>query len=323
MVNSSENLLLTNEYIRSPIFYMGNKLRLLPKLVPLFPKDVATFYDVFGGSGCVAANAMAERVVYNEINPNIVNLHKMFQENGAEWVDSQITKYIKQYNLNSEGICVQQNNPNTAEARTHYEENYLKFRDAYNHSQRDIAMLYTLTFYSFSNLIRFNSKNEFNMPYGNRCYTQEHKYIINRWCSALAKRPFEILNRDAFDVLADVYNSGNTKDFVYCDCPYFNTMAIYNESRAFGGWSIDDDYRLFKWLEDLDSHNIRWGLSNVFANKGNVNQHLIDWCTEHNWKVRHLDFTYSSLGKGNANSDEVYVSNYVADEPELNQFSLF
>ena len=83
MVNSSENLLLTNEYIRSPIFYMGNKLRLLPKLVPLFPKDVATFYDVFGGSGCVAANAIAKRVVYNEIYPNIVNLHKMFQENGA------------------------------------------------------------------------------------------------------------------------------------------------------------------------------------------------------------------------------------------------
>lgn len=61
----------------------------------------------------------------------------------------------------------------------------------------------------------------------------------------------------------------------------------------------------------------------MFTNKGNMNQHLIDWCTEHNWKVRHLDFTYSSLGKGNANSDEVYVSNYVADEPELNQFSLF
>lgn len=45
-----------NKYIKSPIFYMGNKYRLLPQLIPLFPSNINTFYDLFGGSGCMSGN---------------------------------------------------------------------------------------------------------------------------------------------------------------------------------------------------------------------------------------------------------------------------
>ena len=100
------------------------------------------------------------------------------------------------------------------------------------------------------------------------------------------------------------------KDFVYCDCPYSQTTAIYNEKRAFGGWDISSDYEMFKCLEELNSKHIKWGLSNVFCNKGKTNQHLIDWCEKNNWNVYHLNKTYSALGKGNAKSDEVYICNY-------------
>lgn len=61
---------------------------------------------------------------------------------------------------------------------------------------------------------------------------------------------------------------------------------------------------------------VKWGMSNVFVNKGNVNEHLIKWCEENNWHVYHLNKTYSALGKGNANSDEVYICNYLEDKWE-------
>ncbi len=67
-------------YIKSPIFYMGNKYRLLPQLLPLFPNNIDTFYDLFGGSGCMSGNVNANRIVYNEINENIVELYKLFLE---------------------------------------------------------------------------------------------------------------------------------------------------------------------------------------------------------------------------------------------------
>ena len=43
--------------IISPIFYMGNKKKLIKKgLVDLFPKNINTFVEPFGGTGIVSMN---------------------------------------------------------------------------------------------------------------------------------------------------------------------------------------------------------------------------------------------------------------------------
>ena len=81
------------KYVKSPIFYMGNKFKLLPKLQPLFPDNIDTFYDLFGGSGCMSANINANKIVYNELNPNIVNLYKLF----LIYTPDQIHTYIHTY----------------------------------------------------------------------------------------------------------------------------------------------------------------------------------------------------------------------------------
>lgn len=297
-----------SKYIKSPIFYMGNKYRLLPQLLPLFPSNIDTFYDLFGGSGCMSGNVKANRIVYNEINENIVELYKLFLEYTPEEIDSRIKDYIKEYDLNTEGTDVRQNNPNIKEIRDYYANKYMMFRKAYNESERDYLMLYTLTFYSFSNLIRFNGKNDFNMPYGNRCYCDKHYEQIKDWCNVIKNKNIWISQENAFDILQDTIFDKN--DFIYLDPPYSNTLAIYNEKRAFGGWLEEDDYRLFEILEKLDKCGIKWGLSNVFKNKNFINKHLIKWCEKNNWNIHHLNMSYASLGKGNANSDEVYICNY-------------
>lgn len=56
---------------KSPIFYMGNKYKLLPQLLPLFPKNINRFYDLFGGSGCVSGNVEANKIIYNELDIHI------------------------------------------------------------------------------------------------------------------------------------------------------------------------------------------------------------------------------------------------------------
>lgn len=98
--------------------------------------------------------------------------------------------------------------------------------------------------------------------------------------------------------------------FVYVDPPYLNTTAVYNEKRAYGGWNIDSDYRLFKVLEELNNRGIKWGFSNVFINRGISNDHLIKWCEDNNWNVLHLQRNYNPFSRGNSNNDEVYIYNY-------------
>ena len=119
----------------------------------------------------------------------------------------------------------------------------------------------------------------------------------------------KILNLNVFDL---DFEKLTENDFVYMDPPYLNTTAVYNEKKkAFGGWSLEDDYKLFSLLEELNRKGIKWGMSNVFENRGIKNEHLIKWCENKGWYVYHLNRNYNPFSRGNSNNDEVYICNYI------------
>ena len=69
---------MSEELVLSPLFYVGNKFKLLPQLLPIFPdpSTVDTFYDVFGGSGVVSINVPYNKIIYNELDGRLVSLLK-------------------------------------------------------------------------------------------------------------------------------------------------------------------------------------------------------------------------------------------------------
>lgn len=293
--------------VKSPIFYMGNKYDLMHNLLMYFPKqeEVDLFIDLFGGSGTVSANVPYQNVIYNELNNNIVELIYMFKEKNSEFIINHIKKRIEEFDLSKDNSNV-----------------YNKFRSFYNkQKEKNIIDLYTLTLHSFSNLIRFNSENEFNMPNGKRTFNIEHEINIKLFCDLLDKKNIDIRNQDAFDILKQI--KSNEGQFIYLDPPYSNTTAIYNEQRAFGGWNIEHDYKMFEELDRLNALGIKWALSNVLENKGIRNTHLEKWSLENGYAV--IDFEnkqYASLGKGNAKSQEVLIINYKAPFERISIFDL-
>ena len=197
----------------------------------------------------------------------------------------------------------------------------MNFRKFYNkQNPKNYLDLYTLTYFSFSNLIRLNSKNEFNVPFGNRCFLfGEHDINIELFYNIMKNKNVDIQNKDAFKILENIKE--NKRQFIYLDPPYTNTMAIYNESRAFGGWGLDDDHKLFDELDRLDKLGVRWAMSNVLENKGIKNEHIESWAIRGGYKI--IDFenkTYAALGKGNAESREVLIINY---EPPFERYNIF
>lgn len=52
-----------SDYIKSPINYTGNKYKLLGQIVPLFPKNVNRFVDIFGGSGTVLTQTRSHTLI--------------------------------------------------------------------------------------------------------------------------------------------------------------------------------------------------------------------------------------------------------------------
>ena len=69
---------MENQYIKSAVIYQGGKYKLLPSINPLFPDNINTFVDLFGGGFNVGVNVNADKVVYNDICTELVDLMRYF-----------------------------------------------------------------------------------------------------------------------------------------------------------------------------------------------------------------------------------------------------
>ena len=284
---------------------MGNKKKLINKgLIDLFPKDINTFYDLFGGSAIVSMNVEANKYFVNDIDYHLYELYAMFKVFSDDVIIRHIEDRIDEYGLARERT--KRNEYKDKEKIEQYKAAYMKLRTEYNKYQgANVLDFYTLMFYSFSQQFRFNSKGDFNMPCGNDCFSDKNREYISNGTKFFKRDNVKINNGDFQKLCVEELNKD---DFVYLDPPYFNTTATYNENN---GWSEDDENTLYSLCERLNENEIKFGISNVFENKNTKNQKLIDWCDKNKWNVYTFDkFTYMACGKGNSNAKEVFITNY-------------
>lgn len=296
--------MVDKKYVKSPMNYTGGKYKLLHQIEPLFPEDINLFVDLFTGGGNIAVNVKANKIVANDCEENIIGIYKTFQ--GYDNVDEligQIEEIIKTYGLTIDDT-----------------EAYNKFRKDYNclrTSQGDYSplssyniniLLYVLICYSFNHQYRFNSKGEFNMPFGKERsqWNENMKNNLIKFHQRIKEKDIVFLNKDFRQLKVD--KLGNN-DFVYCDPPYLITCATYNEK---DGWNQECEEDLLKLLDELDTKKIKFALSNVLYSKGKTNDLLIEWSKK--YTVHHLDYTYQNCNyhtKDKTNkSDEVLITNY-------------
>ena len=284
---------------------MGNKKKLINKgLIDLFPKNIGKFIELFAGSAVVSMNVEAERYIINDSDSNLYELYNMFRGFDDETIINHIENQIDRYGLARERT--KRNEFKDKNKIEQYKNAYMNLRNDYNsQAARNTLDFYTLMFYSFSQQFRFNSKGDFNMPCGNDCFSDKNKEYIRNGCRFFKNVFVSLVNQDFRELKIDKLTSN---DFVYLDPPYFNTTAVYNENN---GWSETEENDLYNLCESLNTNNIKFGMSNVFENKGVANQKLIDWCYTNNWNVYTFDkFSYMACGKGNSNAKEVFITNY-------------
>ena len=66
-------------YIQSPLNYTGGKFKLLPQILPLFPKEINCFVDLFCGGCNVGINVKSKSVVYNDLDEHLLYLYNTFK----------------------------------------------------------------------------------------------------------------------------------------------------------------------------------------------------------------------------------------------------
>lgn len=302
--------------IQSPLNYTGGKYKLLPQILPLFPKDIDTFIDLFCGGCNVGINVTANKVVYNDLNEHLLYLYNTFKNLDQEATFKYIYQIIDKYELS----LVSKNSYdfygcNSANGLSEYnKDKFLKLRTDFNaktnHDYDYYIMLYVLIVYTFNNQIRFNSKGEFNLPVGKRDFNKKMADKLSKFIDVIKSQNSIFTCNDfrEFNI-----SSLSDNDFVYLDPPYLITCATYNEQ---GGWTEDTEKELLLFIDRLNKNNIKFALSNVLRSKGKENIILLNWLkrNKHKYNAIRLNCSYSNSNYQTKDreslSEEVVIINY-------------
>jgi len=269
---------------------VGGKYKLLPQILPLFPNDIDTFVDLFCGGCNVAVNIKANKIICNDIITKVIDFYHNCKYTSSNDVVNQIEDIVKEFNLSKDN-----------------QENYLKLRQYYNQGNKEWYYFYTLICHSFSNQIRFNSKGEFNLPFGKRTFNPVMKDNLIKFVNHLKNIGIGFIGLDFRKINVNNFNSN---DFFYLDPPYLITCATYNERN---GWKEKDERDLLNLLDKLNDNGIKFALSNVLESKGNSNDILKEWSKKYNihrMNVKYGNANYQRKDKDDSTTFEVLITNY-------------
>jgi DNA adenine methylase Dam len=303
-----------NQKVKSPLNYIGGKYKQINQLIGAFPIDYSVFVDLFGGGFNVGINSEAKTVIYNEKSKQLFDLISYIKNNDYSQINISILRIIKEYSLSDslkKGYEFYNTNSNSGLGKFNL-ENYNKLRNFYNKNlnskERNLVLL-VLIIFSFNNQMRFNKKNEFNVPVGKRDYNSNIRKNLSLFCSKIKKINKLILKNLDFEDI-DLSSYRNSEMLVYCDPPYLISKATYNEN---GGWNEESEKRLLTFLSKINELGIRFALSNFLEHKSFTNKLLVDWVEKNNFKIISINSNYKNSNyqtKNVGTTREVLIINY-------------
>lgn len=295
---------------RSPLFYVGDKYKLIKEIKGYFPKNIKRFIEPFTGGGSVSLNVDADKYLLNDIDSNVYEIHKFLlkKANNPDKLFRELYKIVKEYGLSISyfedvvPIGLKKRWKKTYYA--HYNKNgYNKLKEAYNKSnQKNPLILYLLLIYGFNRMLRFNGGGKFNLPVGNVDFNKNVYNALKEYFEFVINRDIKWYNLDFIQFIKSI--KFQKDDFVYLDPPYLISFSEYNKL-----WNSEKDKDLLKLLDELNSKGVNFAISNVILHKGMRNEIFSKWMEK--YKMHKIKSNYISYHNNSKKQImEVLITNY-------------
>lgn len=191
---------ITNKKSLNPIVkWSGGKKDELKNIIPYIPNNYDIYLEPFIGGGAVFFNQNPDKAVINDVHKELTDFYTAIKNGNA----GAIYDFMKSH-------------PN--DEATYYKVRSYDNTDALDNAKR----FYYLRKTCFRGMLRYNSKGEFNIPYG-RYKTYNFEEIKNKEYETLLKRT-EIFNK-SFEAIFNDYNNSN--NFMFLDPPYDSEFTDY------------------------------------------------------------------------------------------------
>ena len=266
--------------------WTGGKRKLIPKLKELMPEIYGNYYEPFIGGGALFFELSPRVAIINDFNEELINCYIQIKENPIKLIEIlkiHKEKNSKEYYLEIRGLD-----------RTD------KFKEL-SKVERAARIMYMLRV-DFNGLYRVNSKNQFNVPYGNYANPKiVDEELINNISNYLNTYDITITSGDFEDSVSTVKEG----DFVYFDPPYIplNETSSFT-SYTHEGFSYEDQVRLRNTVRRLTEKGVKVMVSNSSSKL------TIDLYEEFN--IHHVEVSRTNGAKSSSRGiiKEVIITNY-------------
>lgn len=181
------------------IKWSGGKKDEIKEILPYLPTTYTTYLEPFIGGGALYFHLQPEKAVISDVHKELIDFYTAIKDGYSD----EIYEFMKSNNNDEE---------------TYYKVRAKKVENYIENAKR----FYYLRKTCFRGMLRYNSKGEFNIPFG-RYKTYNYEEIRNVNYEKLLQNT-EIYNK-SFEYIFENYNNEN--NFMFLDPPYDSEFTDY------------------------------------------------------------------------------------------------
>ena len=226
--------------------WAGGKRQLLPTIKEMLPNEFGTYFEPFIGGGAVMFEIKPRKVVFGDINEELIGTYKNIKDN-----KNKLVKLLDEYT----------DGHNNARDKRGF---FYSLRDEYNKeifidafSVKCSALFIYLNKTCFNGLYRVNGKGMFNVPFNNKNNVNLYDLDnLNNISDYLKNARIKCCDFE------ETCNPASKGDFVFFDSPYAPLKDNSFESYTKEGFSLENHQRLAELFRRLSDKGVYCMLTN-------------------------------------------------------------
>jgi DNA adenine methylase len=230
------------------INYRGGKSHEISNIEKHIPKCRGRYIEPFFGGGALYFHLEPKRAIINDINSKLIAFYLGVKNNYSE-LQGELNEIEKVYESNRRQFDALKKQTPNERVEDKNEEIYYQIRDMFNDLSEkkysDALLYFYINKTAYSGMIRYNSKGEFNVPFGR--YEHLNTSLVTKKHSDLLANT-EIYNTD----YKNVFDMAEPDDFIFLDPPYDCVFSDYGNEEYKDGFSDDCHLALAKEFKNLN-----------------------------------------------------------------------
>lgn len=227
--------------------YRGGKSREIHLFQKYIPASFSSYIEPFLGGGAVYFHLEPEQAIINDVNSRLITFYECVRNHYDE-MRTELDLIQELYERNQADYKAHKALAPDEHVSNANEALYYRIRDMYNGKipteYLDGVLYFFINKTAYSGMIRFNSKGEYNVPFGRypnlntKLITQEHSQLLQR---------AEVLQED----YSAVFERAQADDFMFLDPPYDCVFNDYGNIDMVNGFDEEQHRRLAADFKNL------------------------------------------------------------------------